>query len=451
MAGITVTTPALTRERDLMAVIVKALKVLMVGLVATVASLNLYWVFQSRAQPYRKDFQTEYLMARALANGDNPYRLMPDLARRWLPAAESQTAASFPHPSPYPIAVGWVSLPLAALTYQRAVDAWLAIEGLCLGVAVALWYRLRGRRVMLPWVILTSLGLFAFYPLALEVGTGQLSVCLLPLFMGGGLALRRGADATGGLCLGGLVVLKLMGGPILLWLAWQRRWRAVGWAAAVWVGVHATAIGLHGWPMVRDYYLRVGPLVSEHYRTHAANISWWTLGTRLFGEINVRLVSVPLWDEPRLARALGILIPVGALWLLLRAGRRTTRFDTAYALLMGGGLFVSPVAWVHYFVMLLPALYLLFQHLVARRWPLAHTGAAVLLVNGIVVPTSLYFELVRPFVRGVTAEGLPIMGAVAALVWAVPMAAASLLLWQLVWLDRTDATAPAPGETMISY
>ena len=159
----------------------------------------------------------------------------------------------------------------------------------------------------------------------------------------------------------------------------------------MWAGVQATAIILYGWPMVRDYYLRVGPLVSEHYRNHSANLSWWTLGTRLFGEMNVRLV-VSAVGRAKTGAGPGAPRPGGAGAVLLRTARRTARFDTVYALLMGGGLFVSPVAWVHYFVLLLPALCILFQSLQARRWPLAQTGASVLLMGGIVVPTSIYLR-----------------------------------------------------------
>ena len=137
-------------------------------------------------------------MAKALAHGTDPYQPIPELARQWLPAYEGQPAADLPHPAPYPIAVGWLSLPLAAFTYRQAVDVWLAFEALCLCGAVALWFRLRARPIAAAHVILTSFCLFAFYPLALEVGTGQLSLCLLPPFWGAWLALRRGADATGG-------------------------------------------------------------------------------------------------------------------------------------------------------------------------------------------------------------------------------------------------------------
>ena len=92
----------------------------------------------------------EYLMAKALAHGADPYQPIPELARQWLPAYEGQPAADFPHPAPYSIVVGWLSLPLAAFTYRQAVDVWLAFEAVCLCGAVALWFRLRARPIAAP-------------------------------------------------------------------------------------------------------------------------------------------------------------------------------------------------------------------------------------------------------------------------------------------------------------
>ena len=156
-----------------------------------------------------------------------------------------------------------------------------------------------------------------------------------------------------GFYLGALVVLKLMGGPdsavaglapamvsggvrgsgLCLSCTWPQPWCMAG----CWCGTH---------------HLRVGPLVAGLYRPHVANLSWWTIGTRLFDVAISRIVLVPLWDAPVASSVVAFLVPAVGLWLLVRGAQRAATFDTAYALLIGGGMFMLPVVWVHYFVML---------------------------------------------------------------------------------------------------
>jgi hypothetical protein len=293
--------------------------------------------------------------------------------------------------------------------------------------------------------------LLAWHPLALELCLGQLSLCLLPLFLLAWLALRQGREAVGGLWLGALVILKMAGVPILLWLAWRRRWRAIGAAAALWTAAHLLAISLHGWPLVRDYYLKVGPQVSAIYRLSFANLSVWTLGQRLFGEMNWKFVSVPLWAAPGLVKLLTVLAPLILLVALVWAAERARRFETAFTLLMGVGLFLTPVAWEHYFVLALPAFYLLFQRLAKLEWPRWPTGLACLSVAAISISEGVYFEAVKHFFQGTTAAGLPLVGALPALLTLIPLLAVGVLLGQMVALERPLEETPASVKLAVDW
>lgn len=424
---------------------VSLFKILLVLLIALFAWTNAKLLLRSLAEPYKKDLQQEYLMAKALTNGVNPYAPLPELTQRWLPGHQIK---AFTHPTPHPFAIGWLSLPLAALSFPQAAAVWLAFECLCLLAALALWRRIQGQPITPGALLWLFVGLLAWHPLSLELYTGQLSLVLLPLFLVAWLALRAGKDVQGGLWLGGLVVLKMAGAPILLWLAWRRRWRAVAAAATLWTSAHLLAIALHGWPLVRDYYLKVGPEVSALYRVNFANLSLWTLGQRLFGEMNWEFVSVPLWPAPLLVKVLTVLVPLAWLAWLLFAAERAPSFDTSFALLMGGGLFLTPVAWVHYFVMALPALGLLFARLAAQSWPRRRTWLAALALSPLCVSEGLYFNLTKQFFNGVNAQGLPLVGALPALLTLIPLAALTCLLWQLLWLEQRAAAAqssPDPG------
>jgi hypothetical protein len=144
---------------------------------------------------------------------------------------------------------------------------------------------------------------------------------------------------------------------------------------------------------------------------------------------------------------LTVLLPVLVLAGLVFVAQRARRFETGFALLMGGGLFLTPVAWVHYFVLALPAFYLVFQRLGERGWPRWRTGLVVLSAGAISISEGLYFNWVEHFFAGQNAEGLPLVGALPALLTLIPLAAVSLLLWQMVALESPleepqDAAAP---------
>jgi uncharacterized membrane protein YhaH (DUF805 family) len=345
------------------------------GLTAFLASLalNLGLVVSALADPDAKsDLKAEYLMATALANGVNPYTSLDVLAETWLPG---HGVGRLAHPTPHPIFVGWLFLPLAGVPFPQAAVTWFLVELGCLAGCAWLWCTLEGRRVRGWQIALIVSGLLAWFPLAMELRLGQLSVLLLTLFLGSWLALRRGHEATAGACLGTMVLLKLAAIPVLLWLALRGRWRAVASAVALVATAHLVAVGLHGWSLVTRYYTVVGPQVAQEYRTTAANLSAWSLATRLVG-LDTTAVMVPL---------VALAALVGLAW-------RARRWDTSLPALMAGGLFLSPIAWVHTFVMALPALAVLGRRLHARAWPWWPTTAAVVAGALVSLPEVFYVE-----------------------------------------------------------
>ena len=368
-----------------------------IAIVAVLASvwLNLGLVVNSLADANTKsDLKAEFLMANALAAGVDPYTSLDVLATTWLPG---QGVGKLTHPTPHPIFVGWLCLPLAALTFPQAAVAWFVFEVLCLVVGVLLWLRIEGQPLRAWLVILLVIGLIGWFPIAMELGLGQLSILLSALFLGSWLALVRGKDSVAGACLGTMVLIKLVGVPVLLWLALKGRWRVVGSAAALVTGAHLMAIWIHGWSLVLGYYTTIGPLVAQQYITRPTNLSVWSLGVRLFG-------------TEALATALTLALLGVLVWLAARA----RRWDTSLPFLFGGGLFLSPVAWVHYFVMAVPAMAVLTRRLAASAWPRWPTRAA-----------AAAFVLVS-------------IAEVFYLAWAPfpPMAALATLLGLLLWSDR---------------
>jgi hypothetical protein len=190
--------------------------------------------------------------------------------------------------------------------------------------------------------------------------------------------------------------------------------------------------------MVRDYYLKVGPQVSALYRVRDHNLSVWTIGQRLFGQSGHYLASTPLWESPFLVKALTLLVPALVLALALRAAMRVRCFGTAFALSMGIGVFLNPVAWQHGLLLATPALTLLLRRLHALHWPRQMTCGVISLITALSLPQDLYLDLAKLFAVGVNAADQAIVPALPALLTLVPMGALCFLLWLLVRLESKE-------------
>jgi alpha-1,2-mannosyltransferase len=405
-------------------------------------------VISSLVSPYAKDLRQGYLLAQAMAHGLDPYLPLPELGREFLPGHSMDDMA---HPSPHPFVVGWLSLPLALFTYEHAAVVWLLFELVCLAVSVVLFLRIL-RVPASGWQTLAITFLaIGWWPVANELRWGQLTLLVVALFLGAWLALRQGRDIAGGFLLGGLALVKLAGWPIVLWLLLQRRWKAVWTTGLVFSLLHGLAIALYGWPLVRDYYLKVGPQVSAIYRVWEMNFSAWTIGQRLFADSGDRFLSTPLWRSPLLASVVTIALPLLIVGLGVRAAQRLRSFDASFALLMALGVILNPVAWQHYLVMAAPALVLLVMRLRALQWPPRTTVVVALLLLTISVPYYWFRVLALHFAVGVSPAGKPIVPALPALLTLTTGVALCGLLWLLVKLEpkmsglsRPSAAASRP-------
>lgn len=383
---------------------------------------------------YKKDILSGYLLAKAMVAGINPYLPLTELANLWLPA---HNITDLNHPTPHPFAIGWLCLPLAWLSYEAAARAWLVFELCCLGASVALFFRaLEVKFQWRQWALACFLAL-GWVPILDDLWLGQFSLCLLTLFMGAWVLLRENKDWQGGLLLGLLMTLKLAGWPIVLFLALRRRWRGAFAAGACFAGLHLLAIVVHGWALVRDYYLKVGPQLSAHYRPHDANFSVWTIGTRLFTESGFNFASTPFWTAPLLAKLLSILLPITllalALWLAWRLDVEAHNFDVAFAVMLAAGCVLNPIAWTHYLMLTAPALALLVRRLHKWHWPRRLTYQTLSLVWPLALAQLTFVSLAMRFARGVNEAGKPVVGALPGLLTLIPLVAVLGLLW---WLAR---------------
>ncbi|MFN0085440.1 MAG: glycosyltransferase family 87 protein [Blastocatellia bacterium] len=390
---------------------------------------------ESLLQPeiYHKDFISPYLMARAILSGVNPYLPLNDLAAIFIPQANCD---HFAHPTPHPPLVGLLGIPLGLLSYERAAIVWFGLELAFVGISIALLARWWGGRLGMGSFALLFLIAMGWVPLVEDLWLGQLTTLLFMLLLLSWQALREGREGLGGALLGAIFALKLTAWPLLLFFAIRLRWRAVFAAGGMILLIHGLAAAILGVDSIRDYYLHVGPRVAAIYRGHDTNYSAWTLGVRLFEGFGNNFRVSPLLASPLLAKLATPLAPAALLLAGLWAAHRAKSFDTAFGLLVGVGILVSPIAWTHYLtVSPIPAAILLRRMLEAEA-----PKGRVYLMFGLIAALSIagagYSTFARQFGSPVDSGALPLVPFAAGMLTMIPLAA---LIGMLVLLWRSDA------------
>jgi hypothetical protein len=296
---------------------------------AFLGALLLIGVLIPQAGSIYKDFGQEYVLARAIRDGVDPYQSVQKLGERYV---TSEGYFDKLHPTPHPPTVGLLALPLSYLSYGDATRIWLLIELGCLVGFVAMAVGRQPAAFLL--VVTGALALVAWPPMTLELGLAQLTMPVLLLLLAAQRAMLNGQQRTGGVLIGLTLLVKPIAWPLLLFLAIRRQWLTPAAAmVVVAVGglVSVLAIGIdHS----VDYLTRVLPMMSLMFRTEPTNIALWTLGPRL---------GMP-W--------LGYLLAATAL-ALAAWWSRNRDLQPGLAMMIVASLLVSPITWDFYLVLAL--------------------------------------------------------------------------------------------------
>jgi hypothetical protein len=406
---------------------------------------------------YRKDFIQEYLLAKAVLTGTEPYRPLPEMTAELL---DYHPRRMIPHPATHPPPMAVFSLPLALLSYQQAAAVWLVLQSFFVAVSAYLLLRWWKVRPLPGTVLAATLMAFVWPPLIDEMLTGQLNTLLLLLLLLAWQRLREGYSVAGGAWLGGALIVKLMAWPVVLFLLLCRSWRAVLASGVVVTAAHLMAAAFMGWGSIINYYRNVAPTVPPMVRANVGNFSAWSVGWRLFEGIHCEIlpstVAPPLVYAPDVARVVSLILLLmllaGGVWI---AGRSRS-FDTAFGVLICVSVLINPVVWSHYLVMTAIPAAIAFRRLVRGnlpRWIYCFAfGCGVLLFFPRMEMHGLmhYFEVNREIRDGdVIIRHVPFA---AGLISLLPMLAVLSLMW-LVWrLDRFQPVMKdAPACDAVSF
>jgi len=356
------------------------LRRLLMPLVCVAGLASIGFSVQSLFYPYvyMKDFIQEYLLARAVLAGVNPYLPMPELARQFIGILPN---AIFPHPTPHPPPVAIIALPLGLLEYQQAAMIWFVLEIVCVCVAVFLLLNWLGANVRLWTLLLCTLAVFVWHPFWTELVSGQLMALLFGILLLSWQALRVNHSIRGGILLGIVVSLKLIGWPIVLFLGLRKNWRAVGAAIVTVVVMNGITALMMGYEAVLYYYTKVGSVVGSLYRAYVLNYSLWTVGWRLFDGTRASIIhgaeAPPVLASPVLAHSVAVLLPFLLVVVGVIVAYRARDFDIAFAIVVCVSILANPVAWIHYLILAVLPLCVIGRQLVRCYFPQIETCIAI--------------------------------------------------------------------------
>jgi hypothetical protein len=300
------------------------------------------WIGSTDAVRSNPDLMYDYVSGRELRNGGNPYDPSQALMETHIsPEVEFDLdpRAANPH-TPFQILL---LSPLTLLGWVTAKNLWLIIDVALLTVSVFIVSR--ELRLSLSATVVVTMG-FALMPLArLEFFQGQVGTLLLFLFVLGWMARRRGNESLCGIALGIAAALKLY--PILMLIPLVRG------------GARRTASWLLGTTalLLATSTLLIGPRAFIDF----TNVSRHNLEIWIGAHANVSIVSLPyrlidslLGVRLTLAIGVGIAALLGCGFLLLIYRSRGAISNDSYWASLPWIAIVSPIAWDHYLLVLLP-------------------------------------------------------------------------------------------------
>ncbi len=191
--------------------------------------------------------------------------------------------------------------------------------------------------------------MFISQPVIAALLLGQVAGLLTLVMTAAWIADREDRPLLAGGLLGAAIAAKPFLGVFVPYLLWRRSPRAIGGAA-----VGAAGVLTAGWIAagVTGYRSWLAALARISWTGHTLNASVLGLLTRTLDATPAVLHVTPVVVRPDLVQPLwwaSVLVVVAAAG---RALARTRDIDRAWALLVAGGLLISPLGWMYYLTLL---------------------------------------------------------------------------------------------------
>ena len=295
------------------------------------------------------DFRAVYMGAADLLAGADPCGEAPDQPSKRIAAA---LGVDVIHTVYYPMVLGTLYAPFAALPFDEARIAWIVFKLALLAATIVLLARGTappgdaGR-----WLAITVLLFAAFETTVREFAIGQANVVILFFLALASTSLARGREWAGGAALGATLLLKPIPGMILVGFALRRQWRTVVAAVGLVAAVTAASVAVYG----LDAHLSCVSATTAVLRGFSR---WWANQSLMGFLVHVGVpnqYSTVWFAAPLLVRVLWLASALAVAGVAAMATLRHPRADAAVSLSLWltVGLLVSPRSWDHYWVWLL--------------------------------------------------------------------------------------------------
>lgn len=304
------------------------------ALVACAIAGGLAWLVAgvpAAARPFDShDFRHSWAGTRAVLLGLDPYE-DATLRRIWMQDPVPGPVPGTPNyrflnPPGYAVLLA----PFAMLPFETAARAFAAVS--LLAYAAGIWGI--GRTIARGWPrwarAAGAIAAGSAAPVWFAVQAGQASLLVFGMLALAFAALERDRDGAAGVLVGLAAVKFTMGLLLIPYLAWRRRWRALGATVAVAGGLTAMALASIG-PGALGSYLRA---VRESQGPGGVN---WAFGPATGTDLSIHPLAARIATpaRPQLAAALSELALLGialALWRVVRARRGVSALEVAAVL-----------------------------------------------------------------------------------------------------------------------
>jgi hypothetical protein len=359
-----------------------ALRYILFVSIAIMGFVRLRWLLILLGFPEtytNRDIVQEYLMAKAILSGINPYQPLNELIRLFV-----GNFPYFPHQAPYPPFVAILSIPLSWFSLKGAIITWFIFEIICVAAIAFMLTILWKGQPDWKWSIILFFILLAWYPVMNDLYYGQLSILLTVLLLAALLTYVKGHKVQAGVLIGISISIKLITWPLIIYFILKKDWRTVIATCLTTLGLNLVTLFVVGINPFLDY-LKVTTQVTSFWRLFWSNTSLLSFGYRLFEGTKKTVVydtfeAPPLINLPGIAPFVSISLVVGFLLLGLILALRTKEIETSFAILLFVIVLISPVSWDHYFVMITISLFILWRNLTRSSFPIWQTISFLLLI-----------------------------------------------------------------------
>ncbi|MFB3786549.1 MAG: glycosyltransferase family 87 protein [bacterium] len=321
---------------------------------------------------YKRDFLAIYVLTRTMAVGGNISTPIDVLAKQYIGDIPRPI---YDHPTPHPPTMGLLLLPLSLFDYVTAKWLWFFVEFVLLFLTFYIFQLIFHARISWIVFILIFLSFQSFNPITSELFHGQVNIPILFLLTWLWLCLNKKQDKLAGFLWGISILLKQITWPILFIFLFHKKYMCVLSAVITILTGYIFAIWIIGWHEITNNLFITLPNITEYYQDSPWNLSLWTIGYRSVNGASFTAFTGRKFDVDSLfifnhgAFLISSIIPLIVLVISLFIILRKNDITQTFPMICGILTVINPLAWYHYFVIvLLPCLNIL-RRLISRNFP----------------------------------------------------------------------------------